>query len=110
MGKHSGLRLEIDENINKNEEPMSTQPLLGLSRIRQPGTYAVPPLTFEFDAELRSRVSEQPWQAGYRSAPFQGTCGCAFRNQQQTCRQQASWRWTGMFLAKWRPPPESQLA
>ncbi len=44
---------------------MSTQPLLDRGRIRQPGTYAAPSLTFDLDAEFRSLVLEQPWQAGH---------------------------------------------
>ncbi len=44
---------------------MSTQPLASTGRIREPGVYAAPSLTFDLDDEIRLLQAEQPWQAGH---------------------------------------------
>lgn len=44
---------------------MSSQPLPNQGRLRQPGTYAAPTLTFDLAAELRSLEAEEPWQAAH---------------------------------------------
>lgn len=42
---------------------MSAQPISPYTRVRQPGTYAAPALSFNLDSELRLLESEKPWQA-----------------------------------------------
>ncbi len=44
---------------------MTTQPISSFNRVREPGTYAAPALSFDLDAEVRLLEDENPWQAAH---------------------------------------------